>query len=253
MATKGEFKINPDLEKDVQEQANDDYPKVCCTSKITMWTMIVFGLVLAGIGAALTPIGLNKQKELDGLNPSKDFSLIDPNCTISDAIFLRSDQRTCKSDNGGVSGGYRRRAYGTSDQETTYPCGCTDIYFYIISAPQLADIDQFYAEKGGDYQYDSLESPIDREGVNDCSEGSVSPPKWTIGEENKCWRPSNPEQGVSDLYRCGNDECIKVFDPEFDVDAAGTGGKGLWITGAVLLSVALPFFIAAFVVKMKYV
>jgi len=110
-----------------------------------------------------------------------------------------------------------------NNEGVQYPCGCDDFYFYIIHAPQLAEIDSFYEGTGDNYNYNSLEVGIDREGGDTCDNGSdIALPEWEAGDEVECWRPSSPSEGVRNVYRCGNDECIKIFDPQDDIDQADT-------------------------------
>jgi hypothetical protein len=122
-------------------------------------------------------------------------------------------------------------------------CGCEEVYFYLISAPQLVNVSDFYIGTGDNYVYvyQSIESVFNKN-QNDCNDntGSFAAPTFSIGEQYQCWRPSNPGDELPGAYKCGNDECIKVFDPQNDADAAEVNAKAMWISGAVLLGLILP-------------
>ena len=115
----------------------------------------------------------------------------------------------------------------------------------------MAVIDSFYEGTGDNYNYNSREVSIDREGVDSCDQGNVAFPEWDAGDEVECWRPSSPSKGISKVYRCGNDECIKAFDPQDDIDRAVTIAKTFWITGAALLGTSGILILIAFIVKAK--
>lgn len=59
-------------------------------------------------------------------------------------------------------------------------------YLYIIYAPQLAVIDSFNEGTGDNYNYNSREVNIDREGVDSCDEGNVALPELDAGDEVEC-------------------------------------------------------------------
>jgi len=207
-----------------------------CNPRVLKWVLLAAGIALLTAGGILLPVGLLKQKEANDLDPGLDFTQISPDCNITEAVFVSSETRYCD------------RKQGSSN--VRYECGCDDIYFYIISAPQLADINDFYIGRGDDYKFDSMQQTIDR-GNDSCSYGTLSPPQWDAGEETACWMPSYPGEEIAKLYRCGNDECIKVFDPQNDADKANGIAMAFWISGAVIAGISITLFAGACMVKTK--
>jgi hypothetical protein len=60
----------------------------CCKTSVTcvrvfMWIAIAFTVVFIGVGSALLPIGLGKQKDANNLDPSTQFTVIEPGCNIT--------------------------------------------------------------------------------------------------------------------------------------------------------------------------
>ena len=135
----------------------------------------------------------------------------------------------------------------TKDSYTN--CGCEDVYIYHLSLPQQhIEGTGILLELGIESEmhvYQSIEHAIER-GVRSCkdSDGPVDP-YFHVSKETQCWRPRPPpkseseesesesESGsstltskskystqskVPDAYNCGNDSCIKVFDPQNDAD-----------------------------------
>ena len=97
------------------------FHSICCT----IYLLIVI------------PIQIILTKEFNSLDPARDFTPISPNCTITEYIYEESSQITCG--------------------KNCVKCGCKDKYSYIFAAPQLADIDSYYAGRNNDgYQFKSL-------------------------------------------------------------------------------------------------
>jgi len=61
--------------------------------------------------------------------------------------------------------------------------------------------------------------------------------KFEMGEEVTCWRPVSG-RALSPLYNCPNEPCIKLSDPQEDLEGPGSGGgAGQTFAGASLLGV----------------
>jgi hypothetical protein len=55
-----------------------------------------------------------------------------------------------------------------------------------------------------------------------------------------CWQPTEPlNQDKYDNYKCGNENCYKVIDPQFEKDNYGTEARTILIVGAVFMSFGL--------------
>mmetsp|Transcript_4539 Transcript_4539/g.7323 ORF Transcript_4539/g.7323 Transcript_4539/m.7323 type:complete len:81 (-) Transcript_4539:240-482(-) len=63
-----------------------------------------------------------------------------------------------------------------------------------------------------------------------------------VGTSYDCWKPTIPGP-FSDFYNCGNDDCMKLIDPQKEVDSAEGAATGLKIAGIVCLSLGIPFFL----------
>ena len=128
-------------------------------------------------------------------------------------------------------------------------CGCQDVYFYTFEATQLAEEDDFYAGRSG-YIFDSREHWIDRE-AQDCDKSTRMDPLFDAGDVTECWRPAVPDEDLPKQYRCGNSDCIKVLDPQLDVDRAQGIAKAFWISGSAVLGVSIPVGIIGAVLCIK--
>ncbi len=190
-----------------------------------------------GIGSALVPIGVQKQKEANQLDPQTEFTLVeDPGCNITEVVFVKSNQEWCE-----------KKINGRNQQ---VKCGCEDMYVYNFAAPQLVNVSSFYIDTGDNYVYQSIEDFINGQ-RDDCNSGSRALPRYSLGEQTECWRPSEPGGEIPGSYRCGNEECIKLFDPVYDAEAADIQAKELWIFGTVLLSLTIPACCVAGYLKFK--
>ena len=203
----------------------------CCHRyiRVTFALMPVFYIV----GSIFLPFLIEKQQIANGVDPVKQFNVIEPNCVIVEVNHL-------------VNG--RQKWCETKDSDTR--CGCEDVYLYLFSLPQkqqhiegtnsIAEIE--IVRESEMHVYQSIEHAIER-GVRSCkdSDGPVDP-YFHVSKETQCWRPRPPpksesesesESGsstltskskystqskVPDAYNCGNDSCLKVFDPQNDAD-----------------------------------
>lgn len=185
-----------------------------------------------------TIILIEQLSKASGLDPLMDFTIISPDCNIIEAVFVETIQHKC----------IRKERDGV---EIKHNCGCDDVYFYIIHAPQLANLDPFYENigMGDNYQYDSRKDVVKR-GVQNCNDANQSLPTWKEGDQTICWRPSVPGEEVSSAYRCGNDECIKVFSPMDDIpEEIDQVARGLWMTFGILFGLSFPVLAMATFVK----
>ena len=87
-----------------------------------------------------------------------------------------------------------------------------------VAAPQLAEIDSYYAGRDDDgYSFKSLLGESFRD-ARDCNSGGSGgqagipiAPLFTVRDNIACYRPSTPDMEVHQFYTCGHDDCIKVF------------------------------------------
>ena len=152
-----------------------------------------------------------------------DFTAIEPDCTIEEVVYVGEYQRICE------------RKSGNSQGE--FDCGCLDTYSYLFNASQLADIDDYSIGAADNYIFESVEDTIEREDIQDCSWSEPTTPRFTIGEQVKCWRPTIPGYQPSG-DECGNEECIKILGVSEFVNES----KVLWVTGLVCVVTSLPLF-----------
>lgn len=189
-----------------------------CYSRIAFAICAVLSIIALIVGTVLVPLGISEQKVVNQMNPDEDFTAIEPECEIVGAFLLSSVTKYCENKN------------------SNFPCGCDDEYSYLIYAPQLARLDDYYITHQGDgYKYESRRHKIERPEVKNCDSGSPAAPKWEEGETTACWHPSTPGKGVHKRYECGTDECIKILSPYDEAGDADAHAKALWIGGIVVL------------------
>ena len=78
---------------------------------------------------------------------------------------------------------------------------------------------------------------------------------YTPGETYPCWAPTagNNRDSLSSIYNCGDgaspagDECVKLWDPQAEVDAAADAATGMLAAGIILLVFAIFVGITAVV------
>mmetsp|Transcript_6587 Transcript_6587/g.9428 ORF Transcript_6587/g.9428 Transcript_6587/m.9428 type:complete len:356 (+) Transcript_6587:83-1150(+) len=192
----------------------------------------LYALWFIMIGSAIMTILIvdrNTVKAARDLDPGHDFiAIVGGKCNITDVIFKES-KHTC---HGKI-------------------CGCYDGFTYMFEAPQLASIDAYAGRES--YVFQSIMDMRYREGSNsqschdddgvdvdvDVDFDSKASPRWKPGVMTKCWRPDarnfnsiyNDDDAnvtqiipmldeIQKMYRCGNEDCIKVFAPYYDTDYA---------------------------------
>lgn len=209
-----------------------------------LWFMMI-GLAIM----IILIIDRNMVKKARDLDPGLDFiAIAGGKCKITDVIW-KETKKTC---DGRV-------------------CGCYDGFTYMFEAPQLANIDTYAGRES--YVFESIidwryregsisHSCDDDDGADvDAGFDSKATPRWKTGLMTKCWRPDasnfnsiyNDDDAdmaqiitmldkIQKMYRCGNEDCIKVFAPFYDTDYAvenATRFEGMTaIPIAILLSLA---------------
>ena len=202
-----------------------------CFIRFTVSLVIVF-FTFASISLSSA---IQKQRIANSLDPVKQFYAIESsNCIIVEVVHI-------------VNRRQKRRRKDSRGCITSYTnIGCEDVYIYHLSLPQQhIEGTGILLELGIESEihvYQSIEHAIER-GVRSCkdSDGPVDP-YFHVSKETQCWRPRPPpksesesesESGsstltskskystqskVPDAYNCGNDSCLKVFDPQNDAD-----------------------------------
>ena len=176
---------------------------------------------------------IQKQLIVNGVDPMKQFNVIESNCIIVEVVHIVN--------------GRQKRCRTNSESERLKNCGCEDVYIYQFLLPQqhiegtsIVDVESEI------HVYQSIEHAIER-GVRSCKDSDVPvDPYFHVGQETQCWRPrppksesgsstSSPESDYStksklpDAYNCGNESCLQVFDPQNDVNVVYRDAKYAWI------------------------
>jgi len=87
---------------------------------------------------------------------------------------------------------------------------CTDVYRYEFLSLEESSVHTSREERVVRFERRASE-------VSGCS-GSPKPGRFSEGEAVACWRPR--ALPVREEYRCGSEECVKIFDPQEDADEA---------------------------------
>jgi hypothetical protein len=213
--------------------------KCCGTSQSascvrgSMWMTALSIVVLVAIGSILVPLGLQNREKANHMEPTVDFTAIEPGCNVTEAVHVKFIQKWCEVRKGSAS----------------HKCGCDDRFFYLFSAPQLASINDFYLGTGDNYVYQSIEYDSNRgDSVYDCIAGRKQP-LFEAGDVVPCWRPSEPGSEIKEGYRCGNDECIKIIDPKDDKNAITGKAQAMWIGSVATFGLAVVMVGAFFYAK----
>ena len=174
-------------------------------------------------GVVVASLGLEQHFELAKLDPTSDFALVEPYCTVHGIVHEEITQHRCRAGN----------------MRYFYNCGCSDTYSYFLSFDATLNGAQSRYKDGDVY---SSESALrKRHGYVTCG-GPPASPQFEVGDKVKCWRPTSPpDQKVNDLYNCGDDFCIKTFSPGSDWDDKELRIKRFLISGFTLLGAWLFF------------
>lgn len=133
--------------------------------------------------------------------------------------------------------------------------GCEDSYEYYFTAEGLANVNSAYGDYDASYEFVSFEK-VQRRDNNNCDRSDRLAPLMEEGDIVDCWRPSVPGFLPSKWYRCGTDECIKVFSPYDDVKRAQNIAASRYIGGAIATGVCAPLLLIGtwllFWLKKKY-
>ena len=105
------------------------------------------------------------------------------------------------------------------------------------------------------YEFTSYEHDIRRK-CNSCNRCDQEEPKFEIGIQSTCWRPSiaditSIEGKLSNWYRCGNDYCIKILSPQDDEDRARYLAYLLFLLGVIILPVSIVLLLGAYWIYKK--
>mmetsp|Transcript_11671 Transcript_11671/g.29140 ORF Transcript_11671/g.29140 Transcript_11671/m.29140 type:complete len:275 (+) Transcript_11671:29-853(+) len=184
----------------------------CCIA-VAVGICVFIGVGFIAAGGALMGVGTSQKEELTTLDAEVDFALLPSKCKIVD---MEHCWHTEWGDEG--SGSSKRRK------------------------PRCFDEYQPFFEYEGGGTLAGEKSRTERN-QNDCGGGCkdvTTGLKFSIGEETKCWQTtSNGKSGTSGVYYCENDPCIKIWDPQFDIDSREASSMVLVIIGAVLLGLGL--------------
>lgn len=97
---------------------------------------------------------------------------------------------------------------------------------------------------------------VQRRDNNNCDNSDRLGPLLEVGDIVDCWRPAVPGFVPSRWYRCGTDECIKVFSPFDDVERAQNIAGSRFIGGFITTGIFAPLFLVGtfllFWLKKKY-
>ena len=196
---------------------------ICFTLALLIY--VFFIPVFFIVGSIFLPFAIQKQRIANGVDPMKQFNVIDSNCIIVEVSHI-------------VNG--RQKRCETKDSYTD--CGCEDVYLYLFSLPQTQQhIESTNSIAGIEIEsethvYQSIEHAIERRG-DTCRNSDVPmDPNFDVGQETHCWRPApRPLESeaetlskLPDAYKCGNDLCLKVFDPQNDADVIYHDAKLWW-------------------------
>jgi len=174
------------------------------------------------LGMILISSGFGAEKLANQMNPDEDFAVITPECEIVH-VFISSRTKYCEM------GKNNRRA-----------CGCDREYSYLIYAPQLAVLNDYYITNKGenysgtDYNYKSQTKKEKLEGVDSCEEATAFNFYMREGQRTECWHPRNPGEPVHKNYKCGNPECVKIYSPYDETNDAKKGAQALLLVGVLL-------------------
>lgn len=177
-------------------------------------------------------IGVNYKNSTANLDADVDFTQLQDQCPIIDVTFTWTKQHT-----------------GDKGSHT----GCSDFWIYSFSANDLPKENSFY-EGRDSYDFKSYEHEIRRE-CNSCNRCDQEEPRFEVGMESTCWRPSvadTSSSGLSGWYRCGNEDCIKILPPQEDEDRARNLAQLLFLLGVIILPVSIPLVIGAYFMYKYY-
>jgi len=166
-------------------------------------------------------MGISDKASSKDLDASVDFAQLPFTCTITLAKFVKTKQLT-----------------GDKGKKT----GCEDSYEYYFTAEGLANVDAAYGDYDASYEFVSFEK-VQRRDNNSCDRSDRLAPLMEAGDIVDCWRPAMPGFVPSKWYRCGNDECIKVFSPFDDVKRAQNIAASRYIGGAITTGLCAPLLL----------
>ena len=218
---------------------------MCCTFSM-------FGCcgVLFLISVILMPLGAIALKEANSANPEEDFRALGSVCNVTGVQHCWETGRRTERHNG------RDRDVDTCTDKYEYFFTVTDgsaelLYTYQSREERnMRDNDRSCGRTGspsntgcwdGSWQYDTSGAPAYR--------------TYTPGATYQCWAPTagNNRANLPSVYNCGDgaspagDACVKLWDPQDEVDAAADAASGMLAGGIILLVFSIGFTIAGFI------
>ena len=163
----------------------------------------------------------------ENLTPAEDFDFLGKVCQITS---IAHEWRTYSVSNAG------HISHNTELEETF----CEDKWQATFMVPASTGM----SEKSVTARWEAEIRP----GVDDCGEGADDEVggSFEIGEEVDCWKPADNgnKDDVSELYRCGNDDCIKIFDPAEEIKTHSNAGYYIMLVfGIIEVVIAAALFI----------
>ena len=190
--------------------------------------------VLTIVALFTIPIGISMIADAGLADVATQFTALGKVCNVSS---IRHWTKTVTST--------RFAGSGTS-QKKYFSHSCWDYYIYDIDAPTLNGTN-----------FTSRSEGLQRTISESCAKTTKEPAagSFALGQIYDCWVPS-PGYSRANLpagYKCGNEVCVKLFNPEKEIENVYAGANGLLLTGGICLAVAFLFcsYSAASQRKMK--
>ncbi|GMH56355.1 hypothetical protein TL16_g02116 [Triparma laevis f. inornata] len=121
-----------------------------------------------------------------------------------------------------------------------YESRCLDIYRVFFTWIETDGRDSGHKYYSGDwhdesrYRYDDTDATCEQ--IKDAESSRAAAPmiNWNNDTLVDCWKPTVDPEDVPWMYRCGNDECMKIGDPANDANGAESLARGLILAGTIV-------------------
>jgi len=213
----------------------------CCNKKVLWLTLFIIAGVCSAIlliaGAICTPFGVTRKKEADDLDASSDFMTLADGCTVTATQVCFENQEI--SGNTGWVWDRRFQCYENYKYDFSLTADRTSLPESIASLPENPSSGTYKSKKVGG---PTSGGRCDEQGCDRRTNSNYGPKDLGL---NTCYAPYDRD-ALSSVYKCGDPDkyCVKLFNPQDDVDDWSGGGDVLMIMGIVCLSVGGALILA---------
>lgn len=191
----------------------------CCSARTAENARFLCPCILTVVALFTIPIGISMIADAGLADVATQFVALGPVCNVS---YVRHWTKTVTS---------TRFAGSDTAKKKYFNYACWDFYIYTIDVPSLNGTN-----------YTSRSEGVQRTISESCAKTTKNEAvgSFELGTIYDCWVPT-AEYSKSNLpagYKCGNDACVKLFNPTIEIEKVYAGANGLLLTGGICVAIA---------------